>query len=45
VDGSDLGLLLGGWGAAGQSDLDESGSTDGSDLGLLLGAWNGGGHP
>lgn len=44
VDGSDLGLLLGGWGVGGASDLDESGTTDGSDLGLLLGAWEGGHH-
>ena len=39
VDGSDLGLLLAAWGAAGDGDLDGSGSTDGVDLGLLLAAW------
>lgn len=39
VDGADLGLLLGGWGASGEADLDGSGAVDGADLGLLLGAW------
>lgn len=39
VDGTDLGLLLGSWGATGSADLDASGSIDGTDLGLLLGAW------
>ena len=39
VDGTDLGLLLGGWGAAGPSDLSGDGTTDGTDLGLLLGNW------
>lgn len=41
VDGADLGLLLGSWGATGGSaaDLDGSGTVDGADLGLLLGAW------
>lgn len=39
VDGTDLGLLLGGWGTAGVTDLNGDGSTDGTDLGLLLGNW------
>ena len=43
VDGADLGLLLGAWGASGPSpaDLDGDGDVDGADLGLLLGAWEG----
>lgn len=39
VNGADLGLLLGDWGAAGPGDLDHSGTVDGADLGLLLGTW------
>ncbi len=39
VDGTDLGLLLGGWGSPGASDLSGDGTTDGTDLGLLLGNW------
>ena len=45
VDGADLGLMLGAWGAcpsppaACASDLNASGAVDGADLGLLLGAW------
>ncbi len=39
VDGADLGIMLGGWGAPGVSDLNGDGITDGADLGLLLGAW------
>jgi hypothetical protein len=40
IDGSDLGLLLGDWGAAGSpADLNNSGGVDGADLGLLLGLW------
>ncbi len=40
VDGTDLGLLLGAWGASsGEADLNSDGSVDGSDLGLLLGSW------
>jgi len=42
VDGSDLGELLGQWGATGahlHADLDGSGLVDGADLGDLLGAW------
>jgi hypothetical protein len=41
VDGADLGLLLGNWGAGGATDLSGDGTTDGADLGLLLGAWGG----
>ncbi|MFM1937110.1 MAG: hypothetical protein RI990_2069 [Planctomycetota bacterium] len=39
VDGADLGLLLGGWGAPGPADLNADGVVDGTDLGVLLGAW------
>lgn len=41
VDGADLGVLLGDWGACAgcASDLDGDGAVAGSDLGLLLGAW------
>lgn len=41
VNGADLGLLLGAWGACGgcAADLDGDGAVTGSDLGLLLGAW------
>lgn len=39
VDGADLGILLGSWGASGGGDLDGNGVVDGADLGLLLGAW------
>ena len=39
VGGSDLALLLAGFGSAGRGDLDASGNVDGSDLGRLLGAW------
>lgn len=40
VDGADLGMLLGSWGATGgAADLDQSGTVDGADLGALLGAW------
>jgi hypothetical protein len=38
VDGSDLGVLLGGWGSP-AGDLDANGTTDGGDLGIMLGAW------
>ncbi|MFG0275704.1 MAG: hypothetical protein ACF8QF_11665 [Phycisphaerales bacterium] len=42
VDGADLGLLLGAWGAAGgPADLNGDNMVDGGDLGLLLGAWTG----
>lgn len=45
VDGADLGLLLGAWGAcpAGgccDADVSDDGSVDGADLGLVLAAWN-----
>ncbi|MFG0275565.1 MAG: hypothetical protein ACF8QF_10950, partial [Phycisphaerales bacterium] len=42
VEGADLGLLLGAWGAcagACPADLNGDGVVDGADLGLLLGAW------
>ncbi|MFM7480907.1 MAG: choice-of-anchor B family protein [Planctomycetota bacterium] len=39
VDGSDLALLLSGWGTAGQSDINGDGATDGSDLATLLSDW------
>ena len=41
IDGADLGLLLGTWGACGgcAADLDSSGIVDGADLVLLLGSW------
>ena len=39
IDGADLGLLLGAWGAPGTTDLNGDGTTDGADLGLLLGSW------
>ncbi|MFO0875335.1 MAG: MBL fold metallo-hydrolase [Phycisphaerales bacterium] len=42
VDGADLGVLLGAWGAAAPgtpADLDDDGKVDGSDLGIMLGAW------
>lgn len=40
VDGADLALLLGAWGAGdGPADLDGNGTIDGADLALLLGAW------
>ncbi len=41
IDGADLGVLLGDWGACGgcAADLDADGAVTGSDLGLLLGEW------
>jgi len=41
VDGADLGLLLGQWGATGcgEADLNNDDIVDGADLGLLLGQW------
>ncbi|MFG0274941.1 MAG: hypothetical protein ACF8QF_07785, partial [Phycisphaerales bacterium] len=41
VDGADLGILLGAWGAAGEeiADLNGDGTVDGADLGLMLGEW------
>ena len=38
VSGSDLGLLLGGWGGV-DFDLNADGIVNGADLGILLGAW------
>jgi hypothetical protein len=40
VDAEDLGILLGGWGLPGRSDVNRDGITDAADLGLLLGSWN-----
>ena len=40
VNGADIGILLGNWGAAGgPADLDGSGLVNGADLGVLLGTW------
>lgn len=39
VDGTDLGILLGSWGASGTADLNQDGTVDGTDLGILLGSW------
>jgi hypothetical protein len=39
VNGADLGLLLGNWGATGTGDLNNDGIVNGADLGLLLGAF------
>jgi hypothetical protein len=43
VTGSDLGILLGNWGAtsggASAGDLNGDGTVDGADLGLLLADW------
>jgi hypothetical protein len=41
VDGADLGLLLGQWGACAdcKADLNNDGQVDGADLGALLGNW------
>lgn len=43
VDGADLAVLLGDWGACEgcAADLDGNGSVDGADLAVLLGAWGG----
>jgi probable HAF family extracellular repeat protein len=41
VNGADLGILLGQWGAVGDADLDGDGTVNGADLGVLLGAWTG----
>ncbi len=46
VDGADLGIMLGAWGAAtagaSAADLNADGNVDGADMGALLGAWSGG---
>ncbi len=39
VNGSDITLILSGWGAPGQGDANGDGITDGLDLGVVLGAW------
>lgn len=39
VLGSDLSVLLGAWGSAGNTDLTQDGNTDGADLAMLLSAW------
>lgn len=43
VDGQDLGVLLGSWGACGAgacpADFNGDGEVDGQDLGVLLGSW------
>ena len=42
VDGADLALLLGSWGAAGgngPADLNADGVVDGADIAVLLGSW------
>lgn len=42
VNGADLGLMLGAWGAPvafPAADLHQDGIVDGADLGLLLAAW------
>lgn len=41
VDGADLGILLGAWGAKRPGDLDGDGVVGGADLGALLAAWTG----
>jgi hypothetical protein len=41
VNGADLGILLGEWGACSGcgADLDGNGTVDGADLGIMLGEW------
>ena len=40
VDGVDLAIVLGDWGATGGiADVDQNGIVDGADLALILGAW------
>jgi len=49
VNGDDLGVLLGAWGAcagsACEADLNDDGAVNGDDLGVLLGAWGACGAP
>jgi hypothetical protein len=49
VNGDDLGVLLGAWGActsgACEADLNDDGAVNGDDLGVLLGAWGPCGAP
>ncbi|MDZ4753962.1 MAG: choice-of-anchor B family protein [Phycisphaerae bacterium] len=40
VNGADLAILLGQWGAAGSADFNQDGIVDAQDLAVLLGAWN-----
>ena len=40
VNGIDLGILLGAWGARGPADLNADGVVNGIDLGILLGNWS-----
>ncbi len=40
VNGIDLGILLGAWGARGAADLNADGVVNGIDLGILLGNWS-----
>ena len=39
VNGADLAILLGNWGAAGEGDLNDDGVVNGADIAILLGAW------
>lgn len=39
VGGSDLTLVLAGWGSAGDSDINGDGTTNGTDLAAVLAAW------
>lgn len=39
VDGTDLAIVLGFWGLAGEGDANGDGTTDGSDLSIVLGYW------
>ena len=42
VGGSDLSMVLGGWGTSDpQADLDGNGIVQGADLAIVLGAWGG----
>ena len=44
IDGTDLALLLGDWGACGfgcRADLNDDGVIDGADLATLIGNWGG----
>src|SRR5262249_23658455 len=41
VNGTDLGLLLGGWGGNGVGDVNNDGVVNATDLGILLGSWTG----
>ena len=43
VNGADLGLMIGSWGACKSDpclgDLNGDGQVDGADLGMLIGSW------